>query len=84
MYSGSNSPDKGFCLGWVLHKATLLRKLTIATVTISTTVIATTTQRVVSTATTTTTQIVTNWTVTGILGVLLIIGIGIDYTIKRK
>jgi len=43
VYSGSNSPDKGFCLGWVLHKATLLRKPPVETVTISTTVTATTT-----------------------------------------
>jgi len=49
------------------------------------TLIQTTTQTVVSTATVTTTQTVTDWTMAGVLGVvLLLIGIAIGYTIKRK
>jgi hypothetical protein len=28
VYSGGNSPDEGFCLGWVLHKATVLATVT--------------------------------------------------------
>jgi carbohydrate-binding DOMON domain-containing protein len=49
------------------------------------TVTSTVTQMQTVTATTTTTQTVTDWTMAGVLGVvLLLIGIGIGYAIKRK
>jgi hypothetical protein len=61
----------------------------LVTATTMQTVVSTTTQMqtltVTATATTTTTQTITDWTITGVLGVvLLVIGIAIGYIIKRK